>query len=94
MEQNGQRRRALEQLPRSLGFRMLGASNKQGNRKREADVGAFCRLQLVFYSFGLVNTSQQETASCHPVHVLLLSASFVKDTELPIGSLRNVFEPF
>lgn len=64
-----------------------------GNRKREAEVGALCRLQFELYSFGLVNTCQQETLSCHLVHGLLLSASSVEDTELPIGSLRNVLNP-
>lgn len=93
-EQDGQCRRELEQLPRTRAFKMLRASDGQGNRKREAEVGAFCRLQFVLYSSGLVSTCQQETLSCSPVHGLLLSASSVEDTELPIGSLRNVFELF
>lgn len=92
MEQDGQRRRALEQLPTTLGFRMLRASNRQGNRKRKTEVGAFCWLHFVFYSFRLVNTCQQESLSSHPVHGSLLSS--IEDTELPIGSLRKVFEPF
>lgn len=59
VEQGEQCRRELEQLPRTLGFRMLRASNRRGSRKKEAEVGAFCRLQFVSYSFGLVNTTSK-----------------------------------